>query len=89
MTFKVQAQQCSTCIFRKDSVLSLKALLKEIADPKMKGFFIGYRECHHADRDGGVCCKGFWDSYKDHFQAGQIAQRLNLVEFVDIDCLAD
>ena len=45
------------------------------------------RECHHAKRGSGVCCRGFWDRHADDFQAGQIAQRLNLIEYVKEDIL--
>lgn len=34
-----------------------------------------------------MCCRGFWEAHKDAFPAGQIAQRLGLVEFVDVDTL--
>ena len=35
----------------------------------------------------GLCCRGFWDAHKDEFPAGQIAQRLCLVQFVTEDTL--
>jgi len=46
--------------------------------------FRGYRICHHSK---GLCCRGFWDAHKDEFPAGQIAQRLRLVQFVTEDTL--
>lgn len=82
--FKVQRRRCATCIYRKDTPLDIRKLENDVADPKMEGFFTGYRVCHHSK---GVCCRGFWDKHKDHFAAGQIAQRLKLVKFVDIDIL--
>ncbi len=82
MGFKVQDRQCSTCIYRKDSPLNLKQLEAQIADPHR--WFIGHRICHHSD---DVCCRGFWDRHKDKFTLGQIAQRLNVVEFVSVDKL--
>lgn len=75
--FKVRTKQCPTCIYRPDSVLDLARLEAEIADPY--GGFKGWRICHYSD---DVCCKGFWDRHKDEFPAGQIAQRLGVVEFV-------
>lgn len=84
MTFKVQAKLCRTCIYRPDSSLSLKKLEADVADPRMQGFFVGHRVCHHST---DVCCRGFWEAHKDHFTLGQIAQRLNFVEFVDVDTL--
>ena len=35
---QVAADQCSTCIYRKDSPLDLQKLEAEIADPRMTGF---------------------------------------------------
>jgi hypothetical protein len=81
--FKVQAKLCETCIYTWP-LDELRRLLAQIADPAMPGFFAGYRVCHHAN-DSGVCCRGFWNAHKNDFNAGQVAQRLGLVEFVDVD----
>jgi hypothetical protein len=83
-TFRVQARLCPTCIYRPDSRLSLAKLEADVADPRQPGFFVGARICHHSD---DVCCRGFWNAHKDHFAAGQIAQRLRIVEFVNVDTL--
>jgi hypothetical protein len=48
----------------------------------MEGFFKGHRICHHSN---DVCCRGFWNRHKDHFSAGQLAQRLGAVQFVEVD----
>lgn len=85
--FKVQALMCSSCIYRPDSTLDLAGLEAAIADPRMPGYFTGYRECHHAKRGSGVCCRGFWEAHADQFTAGQLAQRLGLVSFVNVDVL--
>lgn len=85
MTFKVQEKPCSTCIYRKDSPLDIKSLEKQAADGF--GGFKKFRECHHAERGSQVCCRGFWNRHKNKFQMGQIAQRLNLVEFVTVDSM--
>ena len=77
---KVQQKMCSTCIYRPDSPLDLKKLEDAVRD-KYIGFK-GHRICHHSK---SVCCRGFWNAHKDEFQMGQIAQRLNLVEFVNED----
>ena len=81
----VQRKLCETCIYKPNSPLSIKALEAEVADPHMEGFFTGYRICHHTHARRGVCCAGFWRRHKDKFMAGQIAQRLHLVQFVDCD----
>jgi hypothetical protein len=83
--FEVQQRLCATCIYRPDSSLDIQQLEAAVADPRMEGHFRAYRECHHAKRGSGVCCRGFWEAHKDHFDAGQLAQRLDLVEFVDVD----
>jgi hypothetical protein len=80
--FRVQAHRCSTCIYRKDTPLDLGALEDQVRDPHVG--FKGHRICHHSD---DLCCRGFWDRHKDEFPAGQIAQRLGMVEFVTEDKL--
>ena len=82
--FKVQSKQCETCIYRSDSPLDLKQLESQIADPHMERMFAAHRICHHSN---DVCCRGFWDRHKDDFPMGQIAQRLDAVEFVNVDKL--
>lgn len=88
---KVQRVQCATCIYRPDSSLDIRKLERQIADPRMKGHFKGARLCHHGSnrRSKGVICAGFWARHKDHFDVGQLAQRLNFVEFVTVDTLKD
>jgi hypothetical protein len=82
---RVQAKQCATCIYRPDSALDLAELERQIADPRMPGHFRGSRICHHSK---DAVCAGFWQRHRDHYDAGQIAQRLGLVELVDDDRLA-
>jgi hypothetical protein len=80
--FRVQRRMCATCIYHQNSPLDLQKLENEIRDNY--GGFNGYRICHHSK---AACCRGFWEAHKDEFQLGQIAQRLNCVEFVDEDVL--
>lgn len=84
MAFKVQHDPCSSCIYRGDSPLEIEELERQIVDPH--GGFNGWRICHHSE---DACCSVFWKRHKDEFQAGQIAQRLGLVEYVEIDVLKD
>jgi hypothetical protein len=79
-TFKVQQKQCSTCIYRKDQGWNLKELEAQVKDERIG--FKGHRVCHHSH---DTCCRGFWDRHKDAFPLGHIAQRLGLVEFLDVD----
>lgn len=81
--FKVQARMCATCIYRPNSSLDLQQLEEAVRDPHIG--FKGHRICHHSNN---ACCRGFWEAHKNEFPAGQIAQRLNCVQFVDEDCLA-
>jgi hypothetical protein len=83
--FRVQKRLCASCIYRPDTSLDLSKLEADIADPNMAGHFKGFRECHKAPRGSAICCRGFWEKHRDHFDAGQLAQRLNLVELVDVD----
>ncbi len=76
--FRVQRTPCATCIYRKDSPLSLVKLENDVRD--RYGGFAEHRICHHSE---DACCAGFWNAHKDEFQLGQIAQRLNAVLFVD------
>jgi len=82
---EIQSRMCDTCIYRPDSGLDVRELERQIADPRMAGFFRGYRACHHAPDRRAVCCRGFWDRHKDRFTWGQIAQRLRLLVFVTVD----
>ena len=83
MSFRVQRRQCSTCIYRPDTPLDLERFEAAIADPHGCGFK-GHRICHHSK---DVCCAGFWARHKDEFPMGQVAQRLNMVEFVEVDTI--
>jgi hypothetical protein len=85
LALKVQSAPCSTCIYKPETGMDIKHLESQVADKF--GGFKAYRECHHAKRGSKVCCRGFWNRHKDKFTVGQIAQRLNLVEFVKVDCL--
>lgn len=79
--FEVMSRRCSTCIYRKDSPLDLRALEDQVRDGW--GGFKGHRICHHSRRGAKTCCRGFWNRHSWKFAAGQIAQRLGLVKFVD------
>jgi hypothetical protein len=74
---------CETCIYRSGFGWDIGRLEDQVRDRHVG--FKAYRACHHAD--GEVCCRGFWERHRDEFAVGQIAQRLDLVEFVDVDIL--
>ena|ERR1700722_19736263 len=80
-TLKVQNRACSTCIYTKNwHGTPIEELEAQVADGH--GGFVGSRICHHSDN---VTCRGFWNLHKDEFAAGQVAQRLGCVEFVEVD----
>ena len=79
MTFKVQERMCASCIYRTDSPLDLDGLESDAQNHD------SWRICHHSD---DVCCRGFWEHHSNHFNMGRIAQRLNMVEFVNVENLA-
>lgn len=81
---EVQKRMCATCIFRPHCADMLPRLLKAIADPRMPGHFKGHRVCHHSRT---AVCAGFWAKHKNDFDLGQLAQRLQLVKFVEHDTL--
>jgi hypothetical protein len=81
----VQRKPCVTCIYRRESPFDLASLEAQCADPRMRGFFLGYRVCHHSADPESAVCAGFWARHKDHCTAGQVAQRLGLVAMVDVD----
>jgi hypothetical protein len=83
---RVQRKACATCIFTSPVWRpgQLDALLDEVRDPHLPGHFRGHRVCHHSQ---DAVCAGFWARYRDNFDLGQLAQRLNVVEFVDDDRL--
>lgn len=87
MTLKVRKTSCSTCIYRDGSRQNIKALEDRVRDPHMPRHFTRYRQCHHHDPRQGEhqerVCRGFWTRHADDFTAGQLAQRLGMVEFTD------
>lgn len=60
--------------------MTIKQIEAQVADKNMSGFFTKFRRCHNSD---SACCRGFWNRHKDDFVVGQIAQRLDCVEFVN------
>ena len=81
--FRVQKKACDTCIYRKDSPLNLEKLENDVRDHY--GSLVGHRICHHSK---DVCCRGFWNKYKNDFTLGRMAQMFDQVEFVEVDTLS-
>ena len=81
MTFPVMSRVCKTCIYRKGFGWDIAHLEGQVRDPHIG--FKGFRVCHSQKRNGKACCRGFWNRHRWAFAAGQIAQRLGLVSFVE------
>lgn len=81
---QVQSKQCATCIYLPHNAGMLPKLEADVTDGH--GFYKGHRTCHHSK---DVCCRGFWNAHKDEFPLGQVAQRLGLVQFVNVDTLKE
>jgi len=77
--FKVKGQRCNECLFSKNAIVSderRKDILNDCR--KDDNHFI----CHKATIEGKeICCRGFYDTQTS--QMIRIAQRLNVVEFVE------
>jgi hypothetical protein len=77
--FKVMRLRCAECLYGPNKIVSnarRKQLLAKIH--KEDSYFI----CHKATiADTEACCRGHWDQHQGG-QAGRIASRLGLVQFV-------
>lgn len=80
---QVFQEKCKNCLFDQDRIVSSERA-KEIIDfcIKEETHFI----CHLStmDDNGNVCCRGFFDTCGDQIQKIQIAQRLDLIEFIEL-----
>lgn len=78
---KVYKTQCQNCLLSKDAIVSpdrrkelVRGCLKE------QTFFV----CHKSTMEGeSVCCRKFYDEYRDRVQVLQVSSRLGFVEEVD------
>ena len=76
---KVRKTACDQCLFSKNRIVwavrknnILRSCLKE------DSYFI----CHKATiEEQDICCRGYWDRFKDQFNLGRIVQRLGGPEF--------
>ncbi len=85
----VCAQQCDACLFTKDRLVEPARAGALIWNAVQEGV---YFNCHRASMRGDtVCCRAFWDKYKDRVANLQVAQRLDImlgggcIRFVDPD----
>jgi hypothetical protein len=83
--FLVMRRQCKTCIYRKSWMGTPVEQLEDQVRETHRGAtgFKGSRICHSQKRGGRATCRGFWNRHKDKFVAGQVAQRLDAVVYVE------
>lgn len=85
MGFKVQKKRCDQCLFTDNRIVSERRAQKIVRDCLQTDRFFNCHKLQTKGVEGDLCCRGFWDLYKDRFNLGRIAQRLNAVEEVEID----
>lgn len=82
---KVQSKPCNQCLFTKNRIVSKERATSIVKDSLKKDtFFVCHKSSIEGDGHGEVCCKTYWDRYKNQFNLGRIAQRLDVVKFVDV-----
>jgi len=78
---KVYSSCCENCLLSKNRIVSperAKEILKEISDKQ------SYFVCHNASQNSEeIVCKTFYDKLGHQSQMIQIAERLNVVEFIE------
>lgn len=78
---KVYKTACQNCLLSRDAIVSpdrRQELIKSCL--KSQKYFV----CHKASFKGeDVCCKKFYDRYKNRIQSLQLGTRLGLIEEVD------
>jgi hypothetical protein len=73
--FKVQKKQCNQCLFGPNKIVSdarRRQIIKDCVEEDT------YFNCHKGTIKGidSLCCRGFWDAFKDRFNLGRVIQRL-------------
>ena len=78
---KVLSKRCNECLFSGAKIVGDRRKQQLLADIRREqGYFI----CHKATIKGsGAVCRGFYDERGQEAQLIRIAQRLNVVLFVD------
>lgn len=80
MKFKVMRERCNQCLYGPDTIVTNERRAQLLRGLERRDdWFI----CHKATIAGQkVACRGDWDQRRCG-QVGQVAERLQLVEFVD------
>lgn len=84
MSFKVQRKKCDQCLFTDARIVSESRMKDVVQDCLDKDtFFVCHKTQVHALKES-VCCRGYWDEYKNQFNLGRIAQRLGVVDEIEL-----
>lgn len=81
--FKVMEKRCDECLFSK---------LKLVSNERRKDIIQGCLEndshliCHKSSikDQGTVCCRGFYETFKNRITICQLGDRLGVTEFVPV-----
>lgn len=81
LPLQVYSSCCKNCLLSDDRIVSLERAKQIIEDCKKdQNYFI----CHKASMENKeIVCKKFYDELGQHSQMIRIAERLNMVEFVE------
>ena len=84
-TFKVAQEKCNQCLLTQNKIVDDARRKQIIRDCLRKDrYFI----CHKATLAGQeVCCRGFFDAYRNDITLSRAAQIFNAVEYVDVEHL--
>lgn len=80
---KVRKAQCDQCLFSDKKIVSAKRATDVVKGCLKKDTYFICHKTQTEDAPGDMCCRGFWDRFKDNFNLGRIAQRLKMVEFIE------
>jgi len=83
--FRVAQECCNECLFSEDKIVDDKRRKQIVKNCLQKdSYFI----CHKATLAGQeVCCRAFYDKLGIQINLIRVAQRLKIVEFVDVEHL--
>jgi hypothetical protein len=78
----VQKKKCNQCLFSKNKIVSDKRREQILQECAMDDtYFI----CHKATvKEKDVCCRGFYDGFKDRSKHIAMAMYLKVLKFVEI-----
>lgn len=83
--FQVYEKRCDQCLFSDNKVVEEQRKSELIAycnDMKTPTHFICHKSTIHDN--GNVCCRGFWDKFKDSNPKLIIMEKIGRVEFVPL-----